>query len=114
MIKDLTVGKPTKVLFFFTLPMLLGNIFQQLYNVVDSIVVGRFVGADALAAVGSCFSCDIFGFGNYHGYFHGLFCGDKPIFWLAPVQENEKCHYYHAYSRCGGRYYSYYYRAFGI
>ncbi|MDD4571996.1 MAG: MATE family efflux transporter [Clostridia bacterium] len=55
MIKDLTVGKPTKVLFFFTLPMLLGNIFQQLYNVVDSIVVGRFVGADALAAVGAAF-----------------------------------------------------------
>ena len=51
MIKNLTEGKPLKLLFFFSLPMLMGNLFQQLYNMVDSIVVGNFVGADALAAV---------------------------------------------------------------
>lgn len=55
MIKNLTEGKPLKLLFFFSLPMLMGNIFQQLYNMVDSIVVGNFVGADALAAVGASF-----------------------------------------------------------
>ena len=45
MIKNLTEGKPLKLLFFFSLPMLMGNLFQQLYNMVDSIVVGNFVGA---------------------------------------------------------------------
>lgn len=51
--KDMTVGSPSKILIAFTLPMLLGNLFQQFYNVVDTIVVGNFVGADALAAVGA-------------------------------------------------------------
>ena len=49
----MTVGSPAKILFFFTLPMLLGNVFQQLYNVVDTVVVGNYVGASALAAVGA-------------------------------------------------------------
>lgn len=55
MAKDLTYGKPISVIFFFSLPMLIGNIFQQLYNIVDSIIVGNFVGSDALAAVGASF-----------------------------------------------------------
>lgn len=55
MVKNLTEGKPLKLLFFFAMPMVLGNIFQQLYNMVDSMVVGKFVGEDALAAVGSSF-----------------------------------------------------------
>lgn len=53
--KDLTTGKPAKLIFYFALPMLLGNIFQQLYNTVDSIVVGHFVGKTALGAVGASF-----------------------------------------------------------
>ena len=55
MINNLTEGKPLKLLFFFAVPMVVGNLFQQLYNMVDSMVVGRFVGEDALAAVGSSF-----------------------------------------------------------
>ena len=51
---DMTVGSPWKGILAFTLPMLLGNIAQQLYNTVDSIVVGQYVGDNALAAVGSC------------------------------------------------------------
>ncbi len=51
---DMTVGSPWKGILSFTLPMLLGNIAQQLYNTVDSIVVGQYVGDNALAAVGSC------------------------------------------------------------
>lgn len=50
---DMTVGKPWKSILSFTLPMLIGNIAQQLYNTVDSIVVGKYVGDNALAAVGS-------------------------------------------------------------
>lgn len=50
---DMTTGQPWKKIVAFTVPMLLGNIAQQLYNTVDSIVVGRYVGDNALAAVGS-------------------------------------------------------------
>ena len=55
MVKDLTQGKPLPLLFFFSLPMVAGNLFQQLYNMVDTAVVGKFVGEDAVAAVGSSF-----------------------------------------------------------
>lgn len=49
-------GKPGRTLFFFALPMIIGNLFQQFYNMVDTIIVGRFVGVDALAAVGASYS----------------------------------------------------------
>lgn len=55
MLKDMTQGNPMKLIFTFAIPMLIGNVFQQFYNMVDSIVVGRYVGANALAAVGSSF-----------------------------------------------------------
>ena len=51
--KDMTKGSPLPVILRFTLPLIIGNIFQQLYNMADTIIVGRYVGADALAAVGS-------------------------------------------------------------
>lgn len=50
---DLTKGRPLSVLLKFVLPLFIGNVFQQLYNMVDTLIVGRFVGEDALAAVGS-------------------------------------------------------------
>ena len=50
---DMTVGSPWKSIVIFTLPMLIGNIAQQLYSTVDSIVVGNYIGDNALAAVGS-------------------------------------------------------------
>ena len=50
---DMTVGSPIKSIINFTLPMLIGNIAQQLYSTVDSIVVGKYIGDSALAAVGS-------------------------------------------------------------
>ena len=50
---DMTVGEPWKQIVIFTIPMLIGNIAQQMYNTVDSIVVGKYVGDNALAAVGS-------------------------------------------------------------
>jgi putative MATE family efflux protein len=54
--RKLTEGPELRVIFLFAAPMLIGNVFQQLYTVVDSIVVGQFVGKEALAAVGSSFS----------------------------------------------------------
>ncbi len=57
---DMTKGNPNKLILRFALPMILGNIFQQIYNLVDTIVVGKFVGAEALAAVGSSFAIIVF------------------------------------------------------
>ncbi len=53
--KNLTEGNSGNLIFKFAIPMLIGNVFQQLYNIVDSIVVGRYVGKEALAAVGASF-----------------------------------------------------------
>ncbi len=50
---DMTVGSPVRQIVKFMIPMLIGNVFQQLYNTVDSIVVGKYIGDNALAAVGS-------------------------------------------------------------
>ncbi len=56
MIKDMTEGNVSKTLLLFTLPMLISVIFQQFYNMADSIVVGKFVGEAALGAVGSSYT----------------------------------------------------------
>lgn len=53
---SLLKDSPGKALFFFALPMMLGNLFQQFYNMADSVIVGRFVGEEALAAVGASYS----------------------------------------------------------
>lgn len=50
---DMTAGNPSKIILNFTLPIFIGNLFQQLYNMVDTVIVGQFVGTKALAAVGS-------------------------------------------------------------
>lgn len=55
MIKDMTVGKPVKVILLFSLPMLLSMAFQQMYNIADSVIAGKFAGTDALAAIGVSF-----------------------------------------------------------
>jgi len=53
--KDLSQGNEGKLIFRFAMPMLLGNVFQQMYNVVDTVIVGKFIGNEALAAVGTSF-----------------------------------------------------------
>ena len=52
-LKDMTAGTPWKLLFQFAVPLFVGNIFQQFYNMVDSIIVGNFVSANALGAIGT-------------------------------------------------------------
>jgi len=51
--KDMTVGEPLKLIFLYSIPLLLGNIIQQLYSMADTIIVGQFLGTNALAAVGT-------------------------------------------------------------
>ena len=57
---DLTKGSITRRLLLFALPLMIGNLLQQLYNVADTLIVGRFLGADALAAVGSAYTLMVF------------------------------------------------------
>lgn len=68
----MTVGSPAAHIIKFTLPLLLGNLFQQLYNMVDSIVVGKFVSEDALAAVGACGSTNFLFFSLSSGLAIGI------------------------------------------
>ena len=51
--QDMTAGSPAKTILMFTVPIFVGNVFQQFYSMVDTIIVGKFVGTTALAAVGS-------------------------------------------------------------
>ena len=53
---DLTTGSIPKTLLRFAFPMICGNLLQQLYNVADTLIVGRFLGSDALGAVGSSYT----------------------------------------------------------
>ena len=70
--RDMTSGSPTKLILQFSFPMLIGNLFQQFYNMVDSIVVGKFVSSDALAAVGATSSMIFLIFGLTFGLSAGI------------------------------------------
>lgn len=63
----MTEGNPVRLLLAFSVPMLIGNIFQQLYNLVDSVIVGQFIGAQALAAIGATGSITFFFFALCNG-----------------------------------------------
>lgn len=69
---DMTEGSPLRHLLTFMAPLLVGNLFQQFYNVVDSLVVGNFVGANALAAVGTCGSLSFLFFSLSAGLGNGI------------------------------------------
>ena len=68
---DMTTGSPVGHIIRFALPALVGNIFQQIYNLADSIIVGRFVGANALAAVGATASITFLFFALCNGIASG-------------------------------------------
>lgn len=70
--QDMTVGSPAGHILRFALPLLIGNLFQQFYNMVDSLVVGNFVGANALAAVGACGSMNFLFFSLSSGLAIGI------------------------------------------
>ena len=72
MTSDMTVGNPVKLIIWFMIPMFLGNVFQQFYNIADSIVAGQFIGVDALAAIGSTGSLMFFVTGWLNGMSSGF------------------------------------------
>ncbi|MEW4411662.1 MATE family efflux transporter [Clostridium sp. AN503] len=65
--QDLTTGRPITQIFLFAIPLVLGTLFQQLYSFVDTVIVGRFVGVDALAAVGTTYSLNFLILGFVQG-----------------------------------------------
>ena len=60
MTKSMTSGKPVKLILLFALPLIVGNIFQQFYSMADTVIVGRTIGVNALAAVGCTGSVSFF------------------------------------------------------
>ena len=83
---DFTTGSMTKKILLFSLPLMAGNIFQQLYNVVDTLVVGRFLGEAPLAAVGSAYTLMIF----LTSILIGLTMGSGVYFSICFGRKNEK------------------------
>ena len=83
MTKDMTVGSPFKTIIYFSIPMLIGGIFQQFYGVADTIIIGKFVGSRALASIGATTSTMFFflsfaiGFTNAFSIVMGQFFGAK-------------------------------------
>ena len=72
MTKNLTEGNPTRLIFFFALPLVAGNMMQQLYAFVDTLIVGRFLGVNALAAVGCTGSLMFLTLGFIMGFCTGV------------------------------------------
>lgn len=70
-VRDMTTGSPVKHILIFALPTLIGNIFQQVYNLADSMIVGRFVGANAFAAIGATASITFLFFALCNGLGNG-------------------------------------------
>ncbi len=84
--KDLTNGSITRTMLLFALPMILGNLLQQLYNIADTLIVGRFLGAEALAAVGSAYTLMTF----LTSILLGLCMGSGAVFSIRCGEKNEK------------------------
>lgn len=64
---DLTQGRPIKEILIFSLPLVMGTLFQQLYSFVDTVMVGRLIGEDALAEVGTTYSLSFLTIGFVQG-----------------------------------------------
>ena len=93
MTKDMTQGSPLRLILAFAVPLMLGSLFQQFYNLADTIIVGRFVGVEALAAVGSV------GGLNYLvlGFVNGIACGFSiPISWTFGAKDYSQMRRYTA------------------
>ncbi len=86
MTQDLTNGPITKTMLRFALPMILGNLLQQVYNIADTLIVGRFIGSDALAAVGSAYTLMTF----LTSILLGLCMGSGAVFSIRRGEKNEE------------------------
>ena len=86
--KDMTSGSPTKIILNFTFPIFIGNVFQQFYNMADTVIVGKFVGTKALAAVGSTGTIMFLIYGFVTGMTAG-FSTNRTEIWRGRYESNE-------------------------
>lgn len=86
MYRDLTHGSITKGLLLFALPMIAGNLLQQLYNIADTLIVGQALGRNALAAVGSAYTLMVF----LTSIFLGLSMARAQLFSICLAAESKK------------------------
>ncbi len=86
---DMLTDNPGKSLLFFVLPMILGNLFQQFYNITDSVVVGKFVGEQALAAVGASYAITNVFNRHCHRRRNRKLRGDLPVSGGGKTREDE-------------------------
>ena len=93
---DMTVGSPMKMILSFTFPIFLGNVFQQFYNMVDAVIVGKFVGTKALAAVGSTGTIHVSDLWICSWNDSRIYCSHSAEVW-------RRRHAGDAAHRCGGR-----------
>ena len=84
--KNLTEGSVTKTILLFSLPMIAGNLLQQLYNIADTLIVGRFLGSGALAAVGASYTLMTF----LTSIFLGLCMGSGAVFSIRYGEKNQE------------------------
>ena len=70
--KNMTIGSPVRLIFFFAIPLFIGNIFQQTYSLLDTLIIGRFLGVNSLAAVGCTISLSFLIIGFVQGLTAGL------------------------------------------
>ncbi len=88
MAKDMTLGSPAKHIIAFAIPIFIGSLFQQCYNIVDTMIVGRFVGVNALAARALLIKI----IGTNFGYAGSCFC--DPAAWVAALIPLIPLYYY--------------------
>lgn len=82
---SMTKGNPLKLMLQFALPLLIGNLLQQTYNIIDAAIVGQILGAKALASVGASSGskqqCTVSGFGILYGMLYRIRCTGCQVLW---------------------------------
>lgn len=79
--RDMTRGNPGKIILNFTIPIFIGNMFQQIYNMADTIIVGKFVGNSALAAGWILRYSDVFDSWIFNGIDGRIYGGNRAALW---------------------------------
>ena len=101
----MTEGSIWKKIVTFAFPLFLGNLFQQLYNTADSLIVGNFLGSDALAAVSSSGSLIFLMVGFFNGIAMGRCCS-RPLLWSTTDRPSAACNPYGCCLRYCRRYFA--------
>ena len=104
MMNDLTVGKPEAVLWKFCMPLFGSIVFQQLYNIADSFVAGKFIGENALAAVGNSYEITLIFIAICLRLQHGVFCYCVTVLWSKKIRKYEDCCLYSDDYQCNDMY----------